>query len=446
MKVFLKLSLLFSLIFGAKLASAQSIAFTNLYFFSATDFSTGSNIDGAIPYSGVILVSNALYGTTYLGGQYGDGVLYKLVGTNLTVLHNFNGAIDGSEPQSDLLLISNSLYGTASLAGPERGGTIFRYDLNSSNFTVIDDFGNAAFTGPSELFYTNGVFYGTAASGPIYGDGVIFAAPLGGGSVTDLFDFGYTDGTYPAPITPGNGVLKVDDIFYGTTTEGGTGGGGTVYKLSGGNLVVLQAFTNSAYPQYRLVLSGNTLFGMTEQGGDNSSGSIFRVNTDGSAYTNLYSFDYYPQGANPQRSLTMANGVLYGTAAQGGAVSGAGGVVFQINPDGTGYTVLHSFASFGIEGNYPESDIFVSGNNLYGTTSTGGPGKSGGVFMITLSPPAMLDLKKINGSLVLSWANTNYSLQFTTNLNTSFTTIAGATSPYTNQFDGMQKFFRLVGN
>lgn len=446
MKSFLKLFLVSSLIIWAKFASAQNITFTNLYFFSATDFSTGSNIDGAVPYSGVILVSNALYGTTYLGGQYGDGVLYKLVGTNLTVLHNFNGGIDGSEPQSDLLLISNSLYGTASLAGPERGGTIFRYDLNSSNFTVIADFGNDVFTGPSELFNTNGVFYGTAANGPVYGYGVIFAAPYSGGSVTDLFDFGYTDGTYPAPIIPGNGVLMVGDTFYGTTTGGGSGYGGTVYKLSGGDLVVLQAFTNSAGPQCQLVLSGNTLFGMTEQGGADSSGSIFRVNTDGSAYTNLYSFDYYTHGAYPQRGLTMANGVLYGTAAQGGAVSGDGGVVFQINPDGTGYTVLHSFASFGAEGNYPESDLFISGNNLYGTTSGGGPGQSGGVFMITVSPPAMLDFQTINGSLVLSWAGTNYSLQSATNLNSAFSTIAGTTSPYTNQFVGMQIFFRLVGN
>lgn len=445
MKVFLKLAVLLFLIIGAKFASAQGTTFTNLYFFSATDFSTGTNLDGANPYSGVILVSNALYGTTSSGGQYGDGVLYKLAGTNLTVLHNFNGGIDGSQAHSGLLLISNSLYGTTSLAGPERGGTIFSYDLNSSNFTIIDDFGNAAFTGPSQLFYTNGAFYGTAANGAIYGYGVIFAAPFGGGSVTDLFDFGYTDGTYPAPINPGNGVLKVGDTFYGTTIEGGSGYDGTVYKLSGGNLVVLQAFTNDAYPDCHLLLSGNTLFGMTGQGGDYFGGTIFRVNTDGSAFTNLYSFDH-TNGYSPQGDLTMANGVLYGTAGQGG--TGASGVVFQINPDGTGYTVLHSFASFGTEGyaGNSEADLLVSGNNMYGTTSGGGPGETGGVFMITLSPSALLSLQNLNGSIVLNWANANYSLQFTTNLNTAFTTITGATSPYTNQFVGTQKFFRLVGN
>src|ERR1700683_3623671 len=43
-------------------------------------------------------------------------------------------------------------------------------------------------------------------------------------------------------------------------------------------------------PNAGLILSGNTLYGTTFQGGSSGFGTVFAVNTDGSGFTNLYSF------------------------------------------------------------------------------------------------------------------------------------------------------------
>jgi uncharacterized repeat protein (TIGR03803 family) len=79
--------------------------------------------------------------------------------------------------------------------------------------------------------------------------------------------------------------------------------------------------------------------------------------------------------------------VLYGTTESGG--DAGNGIVFKVNTDGTGYTVLKSFpalvpASFGTnsDGSKPTSDLVLDGNTLYGTTSGGGDAGNGTVFSL----------------------------------------------------------------
>src|SRR5208283_4630418 len=66
--------------------------------------------------------------------------------------------------------------------------------------------------------------------------------------------------------------------------------------------------TNSdgANPYAGLILSRNTLYGTAEDGGSSGNGTVFAVNTDGTGFTNLYSFTPTPapaytnsDGANP---------------------------------------------------------------------------------------------------------------------------------------------------
>jgi len=77
---------------------------------------------------------------------------------------------------------------------------------------------------------------------------------------------------------------------------------------------------------------------------------------------------------------------LYGTTSTGG--SGNSGVVFRVQPNGMGYTVLKTF-SFAdpvtftnADGAYPAGGLVLSGTNLYGTTYQGGPSGSGTVFSL----------------------------------------------------------------
>ena len=50
--------------------------------------------------------------------------------------------------------------------------------------------------------------------------------------------------------------------------------------------------TNSdgANPYAGLILSGNTLYGTASDGGSSGNGTVFAVNTDGTGFTNLHSF------------------------------------------------------------------------------------------------------------------------------------------------------------
>src|SRR5690349_15952368 len=89
--------------------SAQS--FTTLYSFTALD-STGTNCDGAVPAAGLVLAGDTLFGTAYIGGDFGFGTVFSLNtnGSNFTTWFSFTGASDGASPGS-LILSGNELFG-----------------------------------------------------------------------------------------------------------------------------------------------------------------------------------------------------------------------------------------------------------------------------------------------------------------------------------------------
>jgi uncharacterized repeat protein (TIGR03803 family) len=78
--------------------------------------------------------------------------------------------------------------------------------------------------------------------------------------------------------------------------------------------------------------------------------------------------------------LVLSGKTLYGTANDGGT-NGRGGTVFAINSDGTGYRILHSFN--GDDGYFPDAELILSSNMLYGTTYQGGSFGNGVVFAVS---------------------------------------------------------------
>ena len=77
-------------------------------------------------------------------------------------------------------------------------------------------------------------------------------------------------------------------------------------------------------------------------------GTIFRVNTDGTGFTNLYSFTNGLDGAVPTAGLVLSGSTLYGTAGGSRPFPNVGGnesTVFKINTDGTGFTNLYDFSA-----------------------------------------------------------------------------------------------------
>jgi uncharacterized repeat protein (TIGR03803 family) len=76
--------------------------------------------DGDRPIGSVVRdASGNIYGTTYFGGAYNNGTIFKLDARgNETVLHSFTGGSDGAYPFGALIIdASGNLYGTAQLGG-----------------------------------------------------------------------------------------------------------------------------------------------------------------------------------------------------------------------------------------------------------------------------------------------------------------------------------------
>jgi uncharacterized repeat protein (TIGR03803 family) len=155
--------------------------------------------------------------------------------------------------------------------------------------------------------------------------------------------------------------------------------------------------------------------------------------------------------------LISSGNRLYGTAQQGG--SSGYGAVFAVNTDGTGFTNLYSFtADSGFpsytnrDGGFPMANLVLAGSTLHGTTSAVGSSYHGTVFALNLVAP--LEIVPAGNHIVLSWPTwaPNCVLQVTTNLTSGswsnlliVTNMVGGNYIFTNTVSGNTAFFRLQG-
>lgn len=218
------------------------------------------------------------------------------------------------------------------------------------------------------------------------GPGAVFEVDPKTGKVSVIFSFEAGVGLYPE-----SGVVQdASGALYGTTLEGGSGGGcssygcGLIYKLtdgaSGWTQTVLHAFTFSsdgAEPSGPPLLINSTLYGLGTKGGRDGYGTVYKINTDKSGFTVLHHFDgsdgAYPFG----RLITDATGTLYGVTFSGGTGSCAYGetcgTVFRINQDGSGFSSIYSFQGIAdSDGFGPVSGLTLVNGALFGTTMYGG--------------------------------------------------------------------------
>src|ERR1041385_1680916 len=123
-------------------------------------------------------------------------------------------------------------------------------------------------------------------------------------------------------------------------------------------------------PVAALILSSNTLYGTTLGGGSSGYGTVFNINTDGTGFITLHSFTGGRDGKYPRAPLILSGNTLYGAARAGGS-SGTYGTVFAVNTDGSRFTNLYSFTGGG-DGFAPDGGLVLMGNTLFGTASGGG--------------------------------------------------------------------------
>jgi uncharacterized repeat protein (TIGR03803 family) len=184
---------------------------------------------------------------------------------------------------------------------------------------------------------SSGNLYGTAYARGANGWGTVFELSPSGSSWTlkTLYTFqGANDGAFPAAglILDGAGNL------YGATTERGSGGGGTAFKLAAGGgswtFSVIASFTGNDGPVAALTMdaTGN-LYGTTFMDDSSGYGSVFKLTLSGNnwVYTDLHDFTGGSDGGYPGGGVVMdASGNLYGTAVLGGANNA--GVIYEITP------------------------------------------------------------------------------------------------------------------
>ena len=215
-------------------------------------------------------------------------------------------------------------------------------------------------------------------------------------TVTTLYTFSSaasgtnTDGAYPR----GGLIQASDGYLYGTATNGGAHGTGTLFKLSlAGVFATLYSFTgrdsnlnnaDGAYP-YAAMLEGtdHNFYGTAEVGGVNGAGTAFQF-TPAGVFTTLHSFSNTgSDGAKPFASLIEgSDGNFYGTTSTKG--NGDSGTVFKLTSAGV-LTTIHTFTSTGTnDGANPFAPLFLANDgNFYDTTSLGGSQNYGAIIKVT---------------------------------------------------------------
>lgn len=340
-----------------------------------------------------------------------------------TTLHGFTAYSgpystnsDGGNPQAVVIVSGNNLYGTAASGGGSGWGTVFAMNTDGTGFTNLHSFAPQVDNGhnvgtnfdgakPSAvLMLSSNTLYGTATFGGESGYGTVFKVNTDGTGFTTLHSFSSIP-SYPGPYInsdgayPHSGVVLSGNRLYGTAPSGGSSGGGNVFAINtdGSAFTNLYSLPYGFGPEAGLVLSGTNLYGASRFGGSSGNGTVFKLNTDGTTFTILYSFSAESganltnsDGANPIASLILSGNTLFGTTQDGG--SSGKGTAFRVNIDGTGFTNLHNFSKDNYDvttGSYTNSDgadlrtgLTILGNALYGAAYGGGRSGKGTIFKV----------------------------------------------------------------
>jgi uncharacterized repeat protein (TIGR03803 family) len=375
-----------------------------IYSFSA---STGHKPLDKLIFDG----AGNLYGTTYLGGEYGQGTIFELSpngdGTwSETTLYNFcsdqnqyGGCLDGSQPESGLVADgAGTLYGVAPVGGmgigvayelspPTQGGASWSYQV-IYNFCTTQQCPDGGSPVARPIFDSEGNLYGTTTGAQ---STVFELSPSSDGwSETTLYTFcvtGYphcVSGDFPlASLT-----FDAAGNIYGTTSIGGSSkyeGGGVIFKLSptsgGWNETTVASFQNIERGEglqgaVNFDPEGN-IYSTCYSGGAGHSfaGGVFRISVAKSAET-FVSFLAADGNIGPTAGVLIdpQTRALYGTTS--GDLDEEPGSIYEVSSKG----VVTTLATGGNPRGALISDKY---GNLYGTYSTGGQYGYGAVFEVT---------------------------------------------------------------
>jgi len=303
--------------------------------------------DGDEPVGGLAIDSSGnLYGTAIAGGdpKAQCGTVFELSpspsGWTFTLLHSFQGGTkDGCAPMADLSVVWDEgeyrWVGTTTAGGTKNLGTAFEEGGFTWSFRGTN--------GGQPAGGVNAWGYGAAYGGGSLGGGTVYYLSYGN-RVLVVHSFKESkEGVNPMGELLAQTVGGVSSM-YGTTSFGGASRGGTVYRLTESQTrpnvwacSVLHSFSgpDGDGPAAGLIMdSTGNLFGTTSGGGSGGAGTVFKL-TPGAknkwTQTVLYNFTGGNDGGSVYSGVVFDNsGNLYGTTLKGGAQNQ--GVVYEVTP------------------------------------------------------------------------------------------------------------------
>ena len=287
----------------------------------------------------------------------------ELPGGGFTNVYNGSSFI-AINPSSTIVRSGNTLYGLSDIGGGPHRGSVFKVNTDGTGGAAVYNFTNSGLADPlGELVLAGDTFTGQPTKGAM----------------------ALQPEAQCLQSAPMAAVLPIcTDSSAGSTNSDGN------------------------FPRSGLILEGSRLYGTARQAGGFGSGAIFAINTNGTGFTNLYSFtavDLFASpttnsdGVFPEAGLLLSGNRLYGTATVGG--DAGQGTVFALNTDGTGFTTLHSFSALSDDGLTPGTNsdgatpiagLVLYGDTLYGTTAWGGSAGSGTLFGINTNGTGFTNL------------------------------------------------------
>jgi uncharacterized repeat protein (TIGR03803 family) len=410
--------------------------------------------DGAKPYGALVQSGMMLYGMTAYGGSNNVGTIFRISAGDggFQLLHTFRSSgATGQIPGGALLLSGSTWFGVTFGGGTGGNGVLFRMNDDGTGFQVLRQFSGSDGIWPFDSLIRSGpTLYGMCSAGAAGNAGTIFQIDTNGTGFQVLHTFagGAADGSGPH-----GSLLSSASTFYGMTPAGGSSDGGTLFRMNtnGTGFQLAHTFAGGAgdgkAPSMGTpVQAGPILYGMTQFGGSGDGGTIFQINTNGSGFQLLHTFaGGTNDGQHPFGSLLLSGSMLYGMTRDGG-IRGTNGTVFQINTNGTGFQLLHRFD--GGDGSRPYGSLLLSGSTLYGMTFAGGSQGKGVIFALDLPRPTLAILLN-DTNVALSWSTNfpDFSLESTGQLADSWTPVPGVTgysatlsvNPETNRFFRLRK-------
>ena len=381
---------------------ANSLTFSSLAQFTGP----AGLMPGSIPYGALVPDQTGSFrGVTTDGGGSRLGTIYTIDATTgaFQSLVNFvktQGSTAASNPGSGLVAGPDGLlWGTSENGGPANAGTLFTLNpvtgATSSALVFTGIAGDVPGANPVAELVNDGAgnLWGTTSAGGALNFGIVFKVNATSKVFTKITEFTGSNGRSPTGCL----VYEASGFLWGTTSEGGSEQGGTIFKINAatGALTTVVHFTGTSGaflgdgPSTGLTPDGaGFLWGTTYEGGGSNLGTVFKIKPADGSFLHIASLTGTEgafKGDGPAHSLTAdSDGFLWGTTEFGG--SEGLGTVFKINrTDGSFTTVAEFTGPFGdLVGAGPQCSLIQDPVGAwYGTTESGGVGNRGTIFKIS---------------------------------------------------------------